>query len=449
MLDRMPDASPEPSASTPSARPATTPTKTSTRTPAARPDSRRGLKIGLSAALVAALAGGYVAACAVAPMPDLEPRLSVDAEQTYRPDPEVSARRTVNQQQKPTALGWAGESGAWSNDFDTPRQIASITKLVTVLVCLDAKPVEAGSDGPSYALTEQDAEIRRTVLESDGVVADVPVGRKLTTRQFIELALLPSANNYAISYARHVFGTNAGFQKAVGEWIAKHGLKTLRVTEPSGLSEENVASATELVEIGRLALADPLVAEVVAEPWADIPGIGPIANSNPLIGDANVIGLKTGTLSSSGYNLLVARKDRVGDREAVTIAAVLGRPSAAARAKDARAVLRDAPKAFAEVALVDQDSKIGTVRTWQGETVELRAARPASAVLLPDETASRKVRVGTLGAGAAGRTVGTILTEAPTGKSSVPVVTSRAIAKPDLWWRVTHPATVFQGYFGG
>lgn len=416
---------------------------------APRRGRRRGLKIGLGVTLAAVLAGGYVAACALAPLPDLEPRLTVDAEQTFRPDPEISAQRTVNQQSKPTALGWVGDSGAWTNDFDTPRQIASITKLVTVLVCLDAKPVEAGSDGPSYALTERDAEIRRTVLESDGVVADVPVGRKLTTRQFIELALLPSANNYAIGYAERVFGSNAGFQKAASEWAAKHELKTLRISEPSGLSEKNVASAVDLVEVGRLALADPLVAEVVAEPWADIPGIGPIMNSNPLIGDANVVGLKTGTLSSVGYNLLAARKDRVGDRDVVSIAVVLGRPDRSARTRDARAVLRDAPKAIDEVALVEADAKVGTVRTWQGKTVELRTTRAASAVLLPDETASRHVRLGALGAGEAGRAAGVIRTEAPGGKSMVPVVTARAIERPDVWWRVTHPATAFEGYFGG
>lgn len=440
----MPDAPSAPDAPTHAAgAPERAPRRGRRRTP------RRGLQIGLGVALAAALAGGYVAACALAPLPDLEPRLSIDAEQTFRPDPEISAQRTVNRQSKPTALGWAGDSGAWTNDFDTPRQIASITKLVTVLVCLDAKPVEPGSDGPSYVLTERDAEIRRTVLESDGVVADVPVGRKLTTRQFIELALLPSSNNYAIGYAERVFGSNAGFQKAAAAWAEKHGLKTLRVSEPSGLSERNVASAVDLVEVGRLALADPLVAEVVAEPWADIPGIGPISNSNPLIGDANVIGLKTGTLSSAGFNLLAARKDRVGDREVVSIAAVLGRPDGSARARDARAVLRDAPKAADEVALVEADTKVGTVRTWQGETIELRATRAAAAVLLPDETASLRVRIGALGAGEAGRSVGVIRTKAPSGAATVPVVTARAIERPDLWWRVTHPATAFAGYFGG
>ena len=406
---------------------------------------RRGLRIWIAAGVTAVLAAGYVGACAIAPLPDLEPRLSVDTEQSYRPDPEISPERTVNRQQAPTALGWADDTGAWTNDFDTPRQLASITKVVTVLVCLEAKPVETGTDGPEYALTERDAEIRETVLQSDGVVADVPVGRKLTTRQFVELALLPSANNYAIGYAERVFGTNAAFQKAVGEWAERHGLETLRITEPSGLSDRNVASAVDVVEIGRLALADPLVAEVVAEPWTEIPGIGPIENSNPLLGDEGVVGIKTGTLSTTGYNLLVARKTAVGGRETVAIAAVLGRKTPQARARDARVVMRDAPKAVDEVTVVDPEAPIASVRTWQGEQVELRPARGAEAALLPAETASRTVRVGTLGPGDAGRTVGVIRVSSPTGDASVPVVTSAAIPEPDLWWRVTHPVGLFGG----
>lgn len=400
---------------------------------------RRGLRIGIIAASVAVLALGYVAVCAAAPLPELHPRLTVDAAQTYRPDPEVSPQRIVNQQDEPTAIGWADDTGAWTNDFDTPRQLASITKIVTVLVCLDAEPVEAGSDGPRYTLTERDAEIREDVLRSDGVVADVPVGRSLTTRQFVELALLPSANNYAIGLAERVFGTNAAFQKAVVAWAADHDLRTLRISEPSGLSDRNVASATDVVELGRLALAEPLIAEVVAEPWTEIPGIGPIENSNPLLGDEGVVGIKTGTLSSVGYNLLVARESRVGDRESVAIAAVLGRPTPKDRARDSRAVMRDAPKAVDAVTLVDAEARIGTVRTWQGRTVELRPAKGATAALLPAETASRTVEVGAMGAGEAGRTAGVIRVSAPDGNTSVPVITSAEIVEPDLWWRLTHP----------
>lgn len=438
MLERMPDAFPDPDAS---ARPQG----------AERRAPRRALKIGIGAALVVALAGGYVAACALAPLPELRPEISGAAEQRFAPAAEAAAavQSAVDAQRKPSAVGWADGTEVWSNDGERPRQIASITKLVTVLVCLDAKPLAAGADGPSYTVTEADERIREEVQRSDGVIADTPVGQKLTTRQLIELAMLPSANNYAISYARWVFGSDEKFLAAAAQWAERNELKTLRITEPSGLSERNVAGAADLVRLGRIALQNPLVAEIAAEPWAKLPGIGPISNTNPLLGDRGVIGLKTGTLSSAGYNLLAARTDRVGDRDAVIISVALDRADGSARAKDSRALLRIGAETASDVVIVDPDAAIGSVRTWQGESVPLRPARGSTAALLPGESAKRSVEIDRVGSGDAGRTIGVVRVAGPGVDADIPVVTGKVIVRPDLWWRVTHPATAFEGYFGG
>ena len=118
----------------------------------------------------------------------------------------------------------------WAND-DSPRRIASITKLVTVLVGLEAKPVEPGTDGPVYTVSEADAALVDEVLTQDGTFAPAPVGLELTTRQLLDLILVPSANNYAIAYSRWVFGSDEAFLAAANDWLSRNGLDSVRIFE--------------------------------------------------------------------------------------------------------------------------------------------------------------------------------------------------------------------------
>lgn len=390
-------------------------------------------------ALLSAL-GAYTASCALVPLPDLQPEFALAASEEFSADPAL-AEEAVAAQSGPTALGWAHSEEVWAND-DRTMPIASLTKLATVLICLEQAPADENG-GPEYTVGPEHAEIIDRVLTQDGVVIDAPEGLTLDTRQLLEVILLPSANNYAIAYAEWVFGSQKAFVEAAAEWTERNGLSTLSIAEPSGLSPRNEASAADVVRLGRLALDHPLVAEVVAEPWADIPGIGPIENSNPLIGEQGVIGLKTGTLAAAGYNLAAARSENIDGRELVSISAVLDRSDDEERADAARAALDAARDTVETIEVIAEEEQVGSVTAWDGSTVPLLAGGGISEVLAPGETAQREIRLGRMEASPAGTTTGVVDIEAPSGKDRVPVVTASAIEEPDLWWRLTHPAIVF------
>nr|WP_279549610.1 hypothetical protein [Leucobacter weissii] len=399
--------------------------------------------------------GGYATAAAVAPLPELRAELDAEPERRIAAD-DASVESAIGAQSGPAAVGWAHEDATranadevgtgtdevWANSDET-REMASITKLVTALVGLDAAPVAPDEDGPSYTVSAADAQIREDVLRFDGVVADTPIGAQLTTRQLLELVLLPSANNYAISYARWVFGDDAAFAEAAAEWIEAQGFSGMRVVEPSGLAAENAATPGDLVRLARLVLADPLLAEIVAERRAEIPGIGTIENTNPLLGEKGVVGVKTGTTASAGYNLLAARRTAKGGRELTAIAVVLGRADDEARASDARALLRESVRSVERLTAVEEDDRLGTVRTWEGDEVGLLADADAELVLAPGEEALLRVAVEPPGAGPAGAAAGEISFEAPGAPAPVGIRTDSEIVEPDLWWRLTNPAILF------
>jgi len=409
---------------------------------------RRRAILALSIVLVL-IAGGYATAAALAPLPTLRPVLSTEAETQIDADAEGAAA-AVEAQRLPTAIGWADGDEVWSND-DASYPIASLTKLVTVLVCLEAQPLEPGADGPAHTWTAEDQRRQYEYLAMQGVAYPIPVGTEVTTRQMLELSLLPSANDFAAAYAYSVFGSNDAFVDAVDAWKKKHGLDSLQVVEPTGLDERDRANAADLVRIARLALQNPTMSEFTRMKSAELPwGIGRVVNTNPLLGKVRgVIGLKTGSLNVVGYNLVVAQESDASGREVVNIAVALARPTKGDRAASGRAMLTAMADLPREVGAVEGGEVLGSVSTWQGDRVGLVAQAGAGAVLLPGEALRRTVELGAVEAGPAGGAVGEVRVSAPTDVDPVPVVTSAPIVEPDYWWRLTHPAELFDAAFGG
>ncbi|UBH07242.1 hypothetical protein K8P10_002753 [Leucobacter sp. Psy1] len=404
---------------------------------------RTGRRWGAVAAATTAiiLVGAYSGAVGLAPLPELQPTLAVPAEQEISAD-ETAVSAVADGQEAPSGVGFVDSALSWASDDET-HEIASLTKLVTALVGLEEQPIAAGETGPTYTVTEADDEIRDRVLQDNGVVEDAPAGLELTARQMLELILMPSANNYAISYAEWVFGSEAAFVEAAAAWAEREGLESLRIVDPTGLSEQNLASAADLVQLGRLALEHPVVAEIVAQSWVGVPGVGPIENSNPILGDEGVVGVKTGTTTTAGFNLVAAREATVDGRPVTAVSVALGRADDDARAADSRTMLDEALSTVQQAELLTSGTIVGSVVVWDGTAVPLVSAAGATAVLIPGETATLTTELGALSADPAGSVVGGITVATPTGKEQVRVVTDDAVEEPDFWWRFTHPAIVF------
>ena len=72
------------------------------------------------------------------------------------------------------------------------------------------------------------------------------------------------------------------------------------------------------------ALANPVIASVVAKPTADEPNVGAISNTNKLLGSHGVNGIKTGTYDTVKANLLFSAKVTVGTRTVQLVGVILG-----------------------------------------------------------------------------------------------------------------------------
>jgi serine-type D-Ala-D-Ala endopeptidase (penicillin-binding protein 7) len=114
--------------------------------------------------------------------------------------------------------------------------IASITKLMTAMVLLDARL----SMEESITVEEQDKDTLRNSH------SNLPVGACLSRRQALLLALMASENRAAHALARSYPGGVGALVRAMNEKARSMALKETHFVDPTGLSGENVSSAQEL-----------------------------------------------------------------------------------------------------------------------------------------------------------------------------------------------------------
>jgi len=130
--------------------------------------------------------------------------------------------------------------------------IASLTKLMTAIVTLDAGP----SLDETIAIDVDDLDFVK------GTNSRLRMGAELPRREMLRLALMSSENRAANSLSRHFPGGAEAFVAAMNRKAAQLGMRDTRYVEPTGLSPDNRASANDLTVLVRAASAHQLIREL-------------------------------------------------------------------------------------------------------------------------------------------------------------------------------------------
>ncbi len=153
----------------------------------------------------------------------------------------------------------------------------------------------------------------------------------------------------------------------------------ITVVEPTGIDPRNTASPEALIALAKRALADPVIAEIVAKPSVELPGAGLVTNTNGLLADPGVVGIKTGSLDAC--NLLSAKDIVVGDTTVRVYAAVLGQPDDATRLAASRTLYSEVEAALQPLPSVTKGTVAGHVTTRWGENVAIVTDDDANVIL--------------------------------------------------------------------
>src|SRR5580700_9267978 len=127
----------------------------------------------------------------------------------------------------------------YSRNSDVAAPIASITKLMTALVVLDAKQP---MDQP-LEITEAELDLPKQN------VSRLSVGTVLTRDDLMHLALMSSENRAAHALAANYPGGLRACVAAMNAKAAALGMRTAHFADPTGLTSENVASPEDLSKL--------------------------------------------------------------------------------------------------------------------------------------------------------------------------------------------------------
>lgn len=203
------------------------------------------------------------------------------------------------------------------------RPTASMAKVIVALAVMKKQPLESGQTGPTYTITSEDVADYDAYAAKGGSVLPVYEGMRLTQYQAMQAMLIPSANNIAEMLVKRVFGSEKAYESYAKDMLRSMGLSRTVVDDASGFSPSTVSIPSELVAIGIAALKDSVIAEIVNQPQAQIPGVGIVKNTNELLGTNGVVGIKTGTTDSAGSCLLFAANYTTEDGQKVTLVGVI------------------------------------------------------------------------------------------------------------------------------
>lgn len=341
------------------------------------------------------------------------------------------------------AIGAVGFDGVLASSGDQASvPIASITKMVTALVILESKPLTGDDPGPDIEFTDADVDIYYDAIAENGSVAPVVSGMVLSQREAFETMLIPSANNYSVSLAVWAFGSVDAYLAAAADFLAANGLTGTTVADTSGISAQSVSSPADLVAIGKLVMANPALAAIVAMPTAEIPTVGTVTNTNKLLGVDGVEGIKTGTTDEAGACLLFAVDVPVGDSSVTLVGVVLGGDTHSELNENILGLIDSVEPGFRTVTLVEAGTPFGTYTTPWGQSGQAVAETSASTVVWSDTPITSTVDIAAVTLGEKGDSVGSLDLKVGTDTVTVPLVLDQTITDPGPFWRWTHPGEV-------
>jgi serine-type D-Ala-D-Ala carboxypeptidase (penicillin-binding protein 5/6) len=204
----------------------------------------------------------------------------------------------------------------YSHASDKPLPVASITKLVTVMVVLSghkADEVVTIPDLPAYR--PEDAKL--------GIVA----GQRYLLKDLVQAALIPSANDAADALAIYDSGSITAFTNKMNRTVKQWGIEHTNFTSANGLHEDNnYASAEALAKLAKIALHNQTFASYTSTAHTSITSLSgqpyQLTSTNRLLADPRFKGIKTGYTPTAGQSVM-ALADIKGHR---VITVVLNSP---------------------------------------------------------------------------------------------------------------------------
>ncbi|MCX5411928.1 D-alanyl-D-alanine carboxypeptidase [Streptomyces sp. NBC_00059] len=386
----------------------------------------------------------FAIAQAVRPLP--EPTLTLSASPTYTFGGEKLDMPWPEEGQGAVEVEGVGTIGSYGAQKAAP--IASVAKIMTAYVILQGHPITGKENGDQIVV---DAKAGEEANRPDESTASIKEGQKYTERQMLQLLMIPSGNNVARLLARWDATTEKAFVEKMNAAAKDLGMTDSVYTDPSGLESTTRSTPADQLKLAKAVMQNDVFREIVNMPQAEIPGIGKtIYNNNNILLQPGVSGIKTGSSTPAGGNLVWTAETVIDGKTRRIIGAVMGADvDGTLDAKLQRALqssltlIQAAQKGVDSATVVKKGQVVGYVDNGFGTRTPVVATKDLKAVGwgglqvelelgAGDEPLQQTAKAGTV--------VGQVTVGTGTGKVSTPVALQSGMTEPgfgDKFTRIT------------
>ncbi|MEV5260060.1 serine hydrolase [Streptomyces anulatus] len=369
------------------------------------------------------------------PLP--EPSLELTAKPTYTFDGGATKLSWPGQGQSAVMVDGVGSLGSEGAQKSAP--IASVAKVMTAYVILQEHPLKGDEEGETITVDQKAEDESKRPDES---TAPLTKGQQLSQRQMLQLLMIPSGNNAARLLARWDAGSEDAFIDKMNDAAKKLGMTGSTYTDPSGLEKTTVSTATDQLKLAQAVMRNEVFRGIVDMPEIEIEGIdGKIYNNNNLLLQPGVSGIKTGSSTPAGGNLLWSANTKVDGKVLWIYGAVMGQQAGTGRVYDSLELslqnslklIKDAQEAATSATVVKKGDVVGYVDNGFGGQTPVVATKNLKAVGWSGLEVELKVTDNGKGidhAAKAGSEVGMVTVGTGTGKVTAPVVLQSDLTEP-------------------
>ncbi|MFF9853820.1 serine hydrolase [Streptomyces litmocidini] len=338
-------------------------------------------------------------------------------------------------------VGSMGRYGA-----QKPAPIASVTKTMTAYLILRDHPIKGKQQGPEITIDQKAADQAKHDSES---TAPVQKGQTYTEKELLELLMIPSANNVARLLARWDAGSEAAFVEKMNAAAKELGMTQSTYTDPSGLLDSTMSTPQDQLKLAKAVMQYDVFREIVNMPNVTVDGIpGRIENNNNILLHDGVSGIKTGSSTPAGGNLLWAANTVVDGQNRRILGIVMGAQNAKMlidklqlAIDNSLKLIQQAQKDVTSAAVVKKGQVLGYVDDGLGGRTPVVATKELKAVGWPGLEVKLELTDGGKAvphSGKAGDIVGQVSIGTGTGKVSSPVALKADLVEPGFDKKLTH-----------
>ena len=323
-------------------------------------------------------------------------------------------------------------------DPDALMKPASMAKIMTVYIAFQRIADGSLSLDDTFLISEK-------AWRKGGSKTFVEVGKQVSVRDLLFGVVVQSGNDAAIAIAEGISGTEDGFAEEMNYVARGLGMSNTVFRNATGWPDpEQVTTARDLNILATALIRDfpvdeyPELYPMFAEKNFTYNGIKQ-GNRNPLVyGTQGADGLKTGHTEESGYGL-VGSAIRDGQR---VIIVLNGMQSMKQRSSESRRLMDLMFREFKLYRFYGQDEAVDRANVWLGtqSKIDLVLKEPLELVLARSDRRKLKVSVQWTDPVPApiraGQTVGTLVLELPSGKTSYELLAARDVATLGMFDRV-------------